>query len=112
MYPMSREGKATLTLQTLKKMRLFHKEYLILLLEFWLYLGTILHHVCVKHATFLLMGEVDPRSKFEYGCTGYYTGIIIVFSIFYLLHRVRINYRLIAAYLLLRVNLDKMMHAC
>ena len=43
-----------------EKMRLFHKEYLIQLLEFWLYLGKILHHVCVKHATFLLMGEVDP----------------------------------------------------
>ena len=60
---MSPEGsishtKATLTLQTLKKkMRLFHKEYLIQLLEFWLYLGKILHHVCVKHAN---MGEVDP----------------------------------------------------
>ena len=61
---MSPEGsishtKATITLQTLK-MRLFHKEYLIQLLEFWLYLGKILHHACVKHATFLLMGKVDP----------------------------------------------------
>ena len=47
-------------------MRLFHKEYLIQLLEFCLYLGKILYHVCVNHATFLLMGEVDPlKSYFE-----------------------------------------------
>ena len=60
---MSPEGsishtKATLTLQTLKKMRLFHKKYLIQLLEFWLYLGKILQNMCVKHATFLLMREI------------------------------------------------------
>ena len=68
---MSPEGrishtKATLTLETLKKMRLFHKEYLIQLLEFGLYLGKILHHVCVKHATFLLMGEVDALMLLSY----------------------------------------------